>query len=113
MDSRCLTVPSGRTILNSIAYFLFWRNASKASWLRSIAIVWVYPLQYTFEVGKALPRIKSPNSVTFLRPVDRPCGVKDNGAGMAQPLCLGQISFAASSASSALFRSVMYRPTPR
>ena len=39
---------------------------------------------------------QAPNSVTFLRPIDRPCRVEGRGAGVAQPLCFGQISFAAS-----------------
>ena len=61
-----------------------------------VAIVWVYPLQHGFLAREALQRIKSPDSVAFLRPIDRPAGVEDQGAGVAQPLCFGQISFAAS-----------------
>ena len=95
MDSRYLIVPSGRTILNSIAYFLLWRNASKASLFCDFAIVWVNPLQHGFELWETLPRIQIPDSVTFLRPVHRPCRVKDNGAGVAEPLRFGQIGFAA------------------
>ena len=60
-----------------------------------VAIVWMNPLQHSFEVGEAMPRIETPDSITFFRPVDRPCLAKDNGAGVAQPLCFGQIRFAA------------------
>ncbi len=54
-----------------------------------VAIVWMDPLQHGVEVGETLLGIKTPNSVTFLRPVDRPYRAKDNGAGVAQPLCFG------------------------
>ena len=77
IDSRCLTVPSGRTILNSISYSLLWRSASRTSSAHPVAIVWMNPLQHSFAVGETLPGIKTPDSVTFLGPVDRPCRVKD------------------------------------
>src|SRR5262252_3167708 len=60
-----------------------------------VAIVWMNPLQHSFEVGEAMPRIETPDSITFFRPVDRPPLAKNNGAGVAQPLCFGQIRFAA------------------
>ena len=65
-------------------------------YIYSLAIIWMDPLQHSFPVREALQRIKSPDLVTFLRPVDRPCRVEGQGAGVAQPLCFGQIGFAAS-----------------
>src|SRR5215831_19230964 len=59
-----------------------------------VAVVWMDPLQYGFEVGKTSPRIKIPDSVTFFRPVDRPYLIKDDRARVAQPLCFGQVRFA-------------------
>src|SRR5690242_10963977 len=56
----------------------------------------MYPLQHSFEEGQTLLRIQIPDSVTFLRPVDGPSFVKNNRAGVAEPLCFRQIGFAAS-----------------
>src|SRR5262249_43087946 len=62
-----------------------------------VSVVWMDPLQHNCAVREALRRIKPPNSVTLLRPIEnfprsRVCGP---GTGAAQPLCFGQISFAA------------------
>src|SRR5208283_2207821 len=62
----------------------------------SIAIVWMDPLPDSFAVRETQQRIKPPDSVALLRPIEEPCRVKDRGAGVAQPLCFGEISFAAS-----------------
>src|SRR3974390_807468 len=61
-----------------------------------VAIVWMDTLEDSFGIRKTLRWLKVPDSVAFLRPVEIPARVKDRGAGMAQPLCFGQISFAAS-----------------
>src|SRR5208282_6584773 len=62
-----------------------------------VAIVWMDPLPRRFTVGETLQRIKTPDSVAFLRPIENSsCRVIDRGARVAQPLCFGQISFAAS-----------------
>ena len=97
--------------LDGVVSFL--ARGLRQSLSHSVAIVRMNPLQHSFTVGGTLQRVKTQNSVGFLREVDRPCGVKDRGAGMAQPLCFGQIGFAASECLFALFRSVMCRPTPR
>ena len=96
VDWICLTVPSGRTILNSIACSLFWCSAFPVSshtlsrssgWIRCNTVSWF---------GMPWSGSSCPDSIAFLRPVESPCRVESRGAGVAQPLCFSQISFAAS-----------------
>ena len=37
----------------------------------SLAIIWMYPLQHGFPAREALQRIKSPDPVAFLRPIEQ------------------------------------------
>src|SRR5712672_3467709 len=62
-----------------------------------VSIIRVDPLALNSVAGKALQRIKSPNTVTLLGPIDVPlrCPVEDPGTGVTEPLCLRQIGFAA------------------
>src|ERR1700730_3012145 len=54
------------------------------------------PLPHSFTAGRTLQRIKPHNSVGFFRPIESRRFVEGPSAGVAQPLCFGQISFAAS-----------------
>ncbi len=63
--------------------------------IRLLAIIWMYPLQHSLPARKTLRRIKTPYSITFLRPINRRRRIEHQGAGVAQPLCLGQIGLAA------------------
>ena len=55
----------------------------------------MYPLQHGFPVGQTLQRIESPDSVTFIGPINRRGRIEGEGAGVAQALRFGQIGFAA------------------
>jgi hypothetical protein len=58
------------------------------------SIIWMDPLPHSFPAREALLRIKPPDSVALLRPIERRCLVEGPGTGVAQPLCFGQIGFA-------------------
>ena len=53
------------------------------------------PLPHSLFDWEALDRIKTPNLVAFLRPIDGVCRSEDPRTGVAQSLCFGQISLAA------------------
>src|SRR6516162_8663818 len=57
--------------LDHVGSILTQRLKSRISY--PFAFFWMYPLQHGFEVGKTMQRIKTPDSITFFRPVDRPC----------------------------------------
>src|SRR4029453_1798893 len=78
-------------------------------YIHSLAIIWMDPLQHSFPVREALQRIKSPDSVTFLRPINSRGRIEGQGARVAQPLRFRQIGLAASEC---LFRPLSLGDVP-
>ena len=75
----------------------------------SVAVVWMDTLLHSLMARESLHRVKLPDPVAFLRPIEIPCLVEHRGAGMAQPLCFSQIGF---TASECLFRLLALGDVP-